>query len=334
MSRREGSPYRQGNKRRKTAPSDEAKRRSGELRSAVEEFHVLDPDDDDDEGGKRGEKGGEEDKEENTIRSLVAATPLREYAGGNSLTSNRYLDTRDPRADVRVQTIFGPPEEKRGRSPLDFASVRIPGLEDVEGEEDRSILREIDADFSRLLDGGDAVAAVVPFLAASGADEPPNGKKRCASAGAEWNQMHKIYQKRLTNRSGHYVLGYGWKYHPRFYLRSSDVESFKRRHLNVSDVEFNVSGDCCSVESNAVVGIATPCYCDVCRYERAVAELEDLRRRTVGGGPKSAPAMPPVEAPRCPRGSWPRLLITVDKTPAANGKMDESKKNKTIDGRN
>jgi hypothetical protein len=117
-------------------------------------------------------------------------------------------------------------------------NILLP-LEEVKSEDDRRLLSEIDAKFSETLDAARSV-----------------------------DDRQKVYQKRLTVRSDRYVIGYGWKHHPRFYLSAGTLAAFVNEHLEVVDVKFNPSGGCCSLESNSLVGIATPCYCDDCRASR------------------------------------------------------------------
>ena len=157
-------------------------------------------------------------------------------------------------------------------------NITLP-LQFVENVEDQSTLTTVDTSFSSMLD---------TFLPHS-----PG--------------IAKIYQKRVTVNPDHYLVSYSWRYNPNFYLSLNALIAFKNEHLRVEDIKLNISGGCCSKESNKIIGIATPCYCDVCAYERETRE-----NAQGGGGDFGAPI------PRSPEGGYGRCMIKVTKTLATS----------------
>lgn len=109
--------------------------------------------------------------------------------------------------------------------------------------------------------------------------------------------MPKVYQKRVKVRDDDYLMIYGWEYAPDFYLDNTTLVNLKNTHPAILNVLINPTGGCCSKESNKIIGIATPCYCDNCAYERG-------KVRVTGSVKQSVP-------PPSPKASWGRFMIVV-----------------------
>jgi len=176
---------------------------------------------------------------------------------------------------------------------MDPPAIVMPIDEQVSVQEDRQILYLLDAAFSKLSD----------------------------SCSSHMSNIHKIYQKRLTVRSGIYYMGYSWKYNSQFKLKYSDLEKLKQEHLNLIDIIFNVSGDCCSMDSNATLGISSPCYCDMCGYSRSMADywaaLETLTEAGSGTPVDRLNTLNSIKSPMHPSGpsnTLARCLLKVKAT--------------------
>lgn len=110
--------------------------------------------------------------------------------------------------------------------------------------------------------------------------------------------MPKAYQKRITVRDDDYLMSYGWEYTPDYYLDITTLSNLKNTHPAILQIFVNPTGGCCSKESNKIIGIATPCYCDNCAHERGAARISGSN-----GSKESVPSSP--------KASWGRFLITV-----------------------
>lgn len=166
---------------------------------------------------------------------------------------------------------------------LGSPAINLPIKENVVNPQDHEILEKIDKDFSLL-----------PYLP-------------------------KIFQKRITNKPDSYFLSYSWKFDPGFYLRHDDLINLRNNHLMIQDFLMNPSGGTCSKESNITLGIATPCYCDMCEYERSTSTSNEINVAAAGtninengivvmGGVKRI-----IPAP----GNLGRFIIKVKKSPSA-----------------
>lgn len=160
-------------------------------------------------------------------------------------------------------------------------SIKLPLEQNVACNEDRVVLDKIDKEFSSI------------------------------------NNLAKIFQKRITDRGDTYLISYGWKYEPSFQLSLKSLSDLKANHLSIIDITINPTGSCCSKISNIHIGIATPCYCDYCDYERKMVEYLNKKGQHAQmsvNNTMSLPSLSFTSLPQTPQGSNGRLLIVVKKT--------------------
>lgn len=143
----------------------------------------------------------------------------------------------------------------------------------------------------------------------------------------------KIAQKRFFGGVGNYNICYSWRYSPHAYLDIAALSNFTLQNPNVISLKFNPTGGCCSLVSNELMGICTPCYCDECNYVRDVensvfsensprfSQIRDLVQKKDISGPGDDSFKPNVkkptlmQLPRCPEKNMGRLMMQVNVRP-------------------